>query len=289
MTTLRHLLGRLGQIITLFTTAGVVAIVAVLVLTASALGVLHVARESVPELPDPGVDVAAIDDLQAAIETDRSVPSVVVDATGGVVGRFADDERYEPFAVGEVPDVVERVLVAAEDAEFREHNGIDPGGIARAAVRNAAEGGVAEGGSTLTQQLAKNLFTGDDQDLDRKLQELQVAIDLEERFSKDEILTAYANVVFLGNGAHGFEAAAKEYFDKPASALTLSEAALLVGILPAPTDRNPRTNPDAAEAARRTVLERVRETGAATSRRGRRRARRGPRGAPAPPSVRALP
>ncbi len=264
MTTLRHLLGRVGQVITLFTTAGVVAVIAVLVLSASALGVAHGARETSPDLPDPGVDVSAIDDLQAAIDLDRSIPSVVVDANGGVVGRFADQERYEPFAVGQVPDMVERVLLAAEDADFREHHGVDPTGIARAMARNAAGGGVSEGGSTLTQQLAKNLFTGDDQDLDRKLQELQVAIDLEERFSKDEILTAYANVVFLGNGAHGFEAAAQEYFDKPASALSLSEAALLVGVLPAPTDRNPRTNPDAADTARRTVLERVRETGAAT-------------------------
>ena len=264
MTTVRHLLGRLGQVITLCTTTVVVAIVAVAVLSLSALGLAHVARESIPELPDPGVDVAAIGDLQAAIDIERSVPSVVVDANGGVVGRFADDERYEPFAVGEVPDLVEQVLTAAEDVGFREHHGFDPAGIARALVRNASSGGVSEGGSTITQQLAKNLFTGNDQDLDRKLQELQVAIDLEEEFSKDEILTAYANTVFLGNGAHGFEAAAKEYFDRPAAELTLSEVALLVGILPAPTDRNPRSEPALADEARRSVLERVRETGAAT-------------------------
>lgn len=264
MTTLRHLLGRLGQVVTLLTTTAAVAVVAVVVLSVSALGLAHVTREAIPELPDPGVDVAAIGDLQAAIDIERSVPSVVVDANGGIVGRFADDERYEPFALGEVPELVERVLTAAEDVEFREHHGVDPAGIARALLRNASTGGVAEGGSTITQQLAKNLFTGNDQDMDRKLQELQVAIDLEEQFSKDEILTAYANTVFLGNGAHGFEAAAKEYFDRPAAELTLGEMALLVGILPAPTDRNPRTEPAAAEQARRSVLERVRETGAAS-------------------------
>jgi penicillin-binding protein 1A len=265
MTTIRHFLGRIGQMATLVTTVGVVGIIAVIVLSASALGVAHVARESVPELPDPGVDVSAIDDLQAAIEIELSRPSVVVDAKGEVIGRFADDERYEPFAVGEVPAIVEKVLTAAEDEDFREHNGFDPTGIARAMVRNASSGEIEEGGSTLTQQLAKNLFIGDEEDLERKLQELQVAIDIEERFSKDEILTAYTNTVFLGNGAHGFEAAAKEYFAKPAAELTLSEAALLVGILPAPTARNPRTNFGAAEEARRAVLERVRATGNASS------------------------
>lgn len=263
MITLRHLLGRIGHIATLLTTVGVVGIVAVLVLSASALGLAHVARESVPELPDPGVDVAAIADLQSAIDIELSRPSVVVDSRGEVVGRFADDERYEPFAVGEVPEMVERVLTAAEDEDFRDHHGFDPTGIARAVARNASTGEVSEGGSTLTQQLAKNLFTGDDQSFDRKLQELQVAIDIEERFSKDEILTAYTNTVFLGNGAHGFEAAAEEYFAKPAAELTLGETALLVGILPAPSDRNPRTDFQAAEEARRTVLERVRATGAA--------------------------
>jgi penicillin-binding protein 1A len=262
--TLRHLLGRFGQLATLFATVAGVGVLAVVVLSASALGVAHVARDSVPELPDPGVDVSEIDDLQAAIDRQRSRPSVIVDANGDVIGRFADDERYEPFDVGEVPDVVERVLTAAEDEDFREHHGFDPSGIVRALARNASSGGVEEGGSTLTQQLAKNLFTGDEEDLERKLQELQVAIDLEERFSKDEILTAYANTVFLGNGAHGFGAAAEEYFDKPAAELTLSETALLVGILPAPTARNPRTNFDAADRARRAVLERVRETGNAT-------------------------
>ena len=265
MTTLRHLLGRLGQITTLLTTVAVVGIIAVLALSAATLGVVHLARESVPELPDTGVDVAAIDDLQAAIDIELSRPSVVVDAEGAVIGRFAAEGRYEPLAVGSVPDIVERVLTAAEDEDFRSHHGFDPKGIARAVVRNASSGGVAEGGSTITQQLAKNLFIGNDESLDRKLQELQVAIDIEEHFSKDEILTAYANTVFLGNGAHGFEAAAKEYFDKPAAELTLSETALLVGILPAPSDRNPRTAFALAEEARQVVLERMRATEAATS------------------------
>jgi len=253
--------GRLSSFLLTLTGAGVVIIA---LLSAATLGVAHVARDSVPELPDPGVDVSAIEDLDAAVDIRASRPSVVVDATGDVVGRFASHERHEPFAVGEVPEIVELALLAAEDQDFREHHGFDPQGIARAFLRNASSGDIAEGGSTITQQLAKNLFTGDDTSFERKLQELQVAVDLEQRFSKDEILTAYANSVFLGNGAFGFEAAAKTYFAKPAAELTLSEAALLVGVLPAPSDRNPRTDFDEADKARRAVLRDVARSGGAS-------------------------
>lgn len=260
---LRDLLRPAGRLFGFVLTLGGVGVLLVVVLTASMLGVAHVAREAAPELPDPGVDVDAITDLEAAIDLRRSRPSVVVDSRGQVIGRFAAAERYEPYEVGAVPALVERVLLASEDESFREHHGFDPQGIARALVRNATSGSIEEGGSTLTQQLAKNLFTGADDSLERKLQELQVAVELEERFTKDEILTAYANTVFLGNGAYGFEAAAKEYFAKPAAELSLSEVALLVGILPAPSDRNPRTDLEEADEARRGVLRRVAEVGAA--------------------------
>ena len=259
----RDLLRPAGRLTGFVLTVGAVGVVIIALLSATALGVAHVARTAAPELPDPGVDVSTIDDLNAAVAIRASRPSIVVDNRGQIVGRFAADERYEPFEVGQVPDTVERVLLAAEDQSFREHHGFDPKGIARAMVRNASSGEIAEGGSTLTQQLAKNLFTGSDDSLERKLQELQVAVDIEQRFSKEEILTAYANTVFLGNGAFGFEAASKEYFAKPASELTLSEAALLVGILPAPSDRNPRSDFEEADAARRAVLRDVASTGAA--------------------------
>jgi membrane peptidoglycan carboxypeptidase len=260
----RHLLRRLGAYGTLAFTVTGVAILGVVVLSAATIGLGALAIEHTPELPDPEVDVAAIDDLGAALEMASSRPSVVLDIRGNVIGRFAADTRYEPFEIGGVPDIVERVLLAAEDESFYEHGGFDPQGIARALVRNATAGGIAQGGSTITQQLAKNLFTGDEDSFERKLEELQVAVALEEKFSKDEILTAYANAVFLGNGAIGFEAAAQEYFDKPAAELTLSESALLVGILPAPSDRNPRTAFDAADASRRVVLQRVATVGAAS-------------------------
>ena len=248
-----------------FALTGIVATVALVALLSSAfLYAGHMLREARPELPEPSVDVAAIDDLDAAVARDASRSSVVLDSAGGVIGRFNPQEFHRPFAVGEVPEMVENVLLAAEDDTFRDHNGFDPRSIARAFAANVASGEIEQGGSTLTQQLAKNLFTGADDSLERKLEELQVAIDLEQRFTKDEILTAYANEVFLGNGLFGFESAAQSYFHKPADELTLSEAALLVGILPAPSARDPRANPDAAEAARRSVLERVRETGRAS-------------------------
>ncbi|MFP5322886.1 MAG: transglycosylase domain-containing protein [Acidimicrobiia bacterium] len=259
---IRHLLRRTGALGTLVFTVVGVGVLGVFVLSAAVIGVGVAANETAPELPEPEVDVAAIDDLGAALDQQASRPSVVLDADGNVIGRFASETRYEPLPTGDVPDNVSKVLLASEDQNFWEHNGFDPQGIARALVRNAAQGGIAEGGSTLTQQLAKNLFTGDEDSFERKIEELQVAIALEEKFTKDEILTAYVNSVFLGNGAIGFEAAAKEYFDKSAAELTLSETALLVGILPAPSDRDPRADFAEAEAYRRVVLERVAEAGA---------------------------
>ncbi len=265
---IRHVLRELWRSFARLSGFALTTVVVTIALVATFSGALlyagHTLREAKPDLPEPSVDVASIDDLGAAVARDASRSSIVLDAAGGVIGRFNPQEFHRPFAVGEVPEVVETVLLAAEDDTFREHHGFDPRSIARAFAANVASGDIEQGGSTITQQLAKNLFTGSDDSLDRKLEELQVAIDLEQQFTKDEILTAYANEVFLGNGLFGFESAAHSYFDKPATELTLSEAALLVGILPAPTARDPRANPEAAEAARRSVLERVQATGRAT-------------------------
>ncbi len=258
---LRDLLRPVRRFALVALTIGVVGALIVALLSSTTLFVAHAAIQAVPKLPDPGVDVSSIDDLSAAVNRNTSQSSVVLDANGKVIGRFAPEELYLPFAVGQVPAIVSDTLVASEDADFYHHGGFDPKAILRAAIANARSGHIAQGGSTLTQQLAKNLFTGNDDSIQRKLQELQVAIDLEKRFSKEEILTAYANSVFLGNGAFGFEAASRTYFRKPAKDLDLSEAALLVGILPAPTARDPRAHPDAAERARREVLRKVTDAG----------------------------
>ena len=261
---LRDALRPLGRWARLLVTVGVVGLLLVAMFSASTLFVAHKGLEAAPTLPEPEVDVSEIDDLTAAVERSASRASVLLDMHGQVYGRFAPEETYIPLAVGEVPPIVETVITAAEDQNFREHAGFDPAAIARAFARNASSGEIEQGGSTITQQLAKNLFTGNDDSLERKLEELQIAVDIEDEFTKDEILTAYANSVFLGNGAYGFEAAAREYFRKPAAELTLSEAALLVGVLPAPTTRDPRDHPEEAEEARRLVLDRVAESGAAT-------------------------
>ena len=252
--------GRWGRLA--LTVAAVMALI-VTMMTAATLTAGTVALESVPDLPEPSVNVAAIKNLDAAVNRNASQPSVVVDASGKVIGRFSPEELYLPFEPGEVPENVKTALLASEDKDFYSHHGFNPASIARAAIKNAASGGIEQGGSTLTQQLAKNLFTGNDDSIERKLEELQVAVELEKRFSKEEILAAYANSVFLGNGAYGFKAAARTYFDKPAKDLTLSEAALLVGVLPAPTARDPRAHFDAAKKAWKEVLNRVEETGMA--------------------------
>lgn len=248
---------RLSGLAQLAVAVAVSSVALTLVLSGAILTTTMFAVEAAPALPEPPVDVSEIDDLTDAVGRQSSQSSVVLDANGEVIGRFNPEERYEPLAPDEIPDVIETTLLAAEDEEFRTHAGFDPEAIVRAMVANVEEGSVAQGGSTLTQQLAKNLFTSGEDRLERKLVELQLAMDLEEHFTKDEILAAYVNSAFLGNGIFGFEAAARSYFGKPAADLTLSESAQLVALLPAPTDRNPRTNPEAADAARRRVLDRV--------------------------------
>ena len=261
---LRDLVRPLGGWTKLVVTVGMVGALLVATLSATTLFVAHQTLEATPELPDPGVDVSEIEDLTAAVQRTASRASVLLDRNGEVFDRFNPAETYIPYEVGEVPEIVETVLTAAEDENFREHAGFDAAAIARAFARNASSGSIEQGGSTITQQLAKNLFTGDDSSLERKLQELQVAIDLEEEFSKDEILAAYTNSVFLGENAYGFEAASQEYYRKPSAELTLAEAALLVAVIPAPTTRNPRSNPSAALAAYVTVLDQVAEAGGAS-------------------------
>lgn len=243
---------------------GLLAIISLLtaLLAVTGLGFGKVAVDALPDLPDLPVDIDKIDDLAEAIDQRISTPSVVKAGDGSVIGRFSSDAQREPIPLGGVPQQLETVLLTAEDREFRSHPGFDLTGIIRAAVTNARGGSVSEGGSTITQQLAKNLFTTGERTLSRKLEELRIAIKLEDRFSKDEILTAYANSVYLGGQAFGFEAAADTYFRKSVDELTLSETALLVGVLPAPSDYDPRRRPEVAEQQRQRVLDQLEEVGA---------------------------
>jgi penicillin-binding protein 1A len=226
---------------------------------ASFVGAVAVER-TLPDLP-AGVDVADIEDLGSAIELDRSRPSVVMAADGTVIGRFKAPSTHIRLRSGPLPDAVVKTVLAAEDAGFWDHGGYEPSAIARAFVANLGADRIAQGGSTITQQVAKLLFTGGRRTLERKLEELRTAIDLEANFSKHEILRTYLDSVYLGGGAFGVEAAAATYFRRPAEDLTLAQAALIAGIIPAPTDLDPRVDPQAAEARRQHVLDRLEELG----------------------------
>ncbi|MEM7169189.1 MAG: PBP1A family penicillin-binding protein [Pseudomonadota bacterium] len=163
---------------------------------------------------------------------------------GGIYG--------EPVQLAELPPHLPRAVLAVEDRRFYEHFGVDPMGLLRAAFKNLTAGRVVQGGSTITQQLAKNLFLSPERTIKRKVQEILLAFWLEHRFTKDQILTIYLNRVYLGGGSYGVDAAARYYFDKPATQVTLYEAALLAGLLKAPSRLNPVRDPERAEA--RTAL-----------------------------------
>jgi penicillin-binding protein 1A len=164
--------------------------------------------------------------------------------------------------VEQLPRYVPDAFIAIEDRRFRDHLGVDPIGLARAATENMAVGHVVQGGSTLTQQLAKNLFLDPKRTLERKVQEAMLALYLESRYSKDQILTLYLNRVYFGAGAFGIEAAAERFFGKHAFEITLPEAAMLAGSVKAPGKYNPLTDPDASSERAGIVLRAMQDTGA---------------------------
>ncbi len=163
--------------------------------------------------------------------------------------------------VADLPSYIPNAFIAIEDRRFREHLGLDPIGLGRAAVENMMAGHVVQGGSTLTQQLAKNLFLDPERTYDRKLQEAMLALYLESRYSKDQILTLYLNRVYFGAGVYGIEAAAQRFFGKHAASLTLPEAAMLAGSVKAPARYNPLSDADAAEDRAQMVLRAMQDSG----------------------------
>jgi penicillin-binding protein 1A len=155
-------------------------------------------------------------------------------------------------------------VVAIEDRRFYSHSGVDLRSILRAAAVDIENGRVVEGGSTITQQLVKNLYTGNEQSFRRKLEEAALAVQMEQTYTKDDILTSYLNTVYFGEGAYGIEAAAKTYFGVHASELTLSESAMLAGLITAPNHFDPLVRPASAEGRRNVVLGIMREMGTIT-------------------------
>jgi len=190
---------------------------------------------------------------------------------GAVLAERGMAHDYMPLDL--LPRHVTAAVVATEDRRFHEHWGIDPSGLVRAAFANLRAGRVAQGGSTLTQQLAKNLFLSPERTMARKLEELLLALWLELRLSKRDILELYLNRVYFGGGAYGIEAAAQRYFDKSARGLTLAEAALVAGLLKAPSKYSPAASPGLSRTRGRVVLMKMRGAGVITQEQETRAAR----------------
>ena len=196
-----------------------------------------------------------------SLEIPRRPPSIqIVDASGQPLARRGD-QAGAPLSLKEMPDYVPRAFIAIEDRRFYEHFGIDPLGIARAALANVLHLGVAQGGSTITQQLAKNLFLTQERTIHRKLQEALLALWLEHKYSKAKILELYLNRVYFGSGAYGIEQASQRYFGISARRLTLPEAAMLAGLVRSPSRLAPTRNYAAAEKRAKVVLGAMAELG----------------------------
>ncbi|NMJ41363.1 PBP1A family penicillin-binding protein [Roseomonas sp. JC162] len=192
-------------------------------------------------------------------------PSVTLLAADGALLATSGDLYGETVRLRDLPAHVPAAFIAIEDRRFRDHLGLDLIGLVRAAVVNVTAGRVVQGGSTITQQLAKNLFLTPERSLRRKVQEALLALWLESRFTKDELLTIYLNRVYLGAGTFGVDAAARLYFGVPAARLTPGQAAVLAGLPRAPSRLNPRVNPSASVRRAVEVLDAMVETGALTA------------------------
>jgi penicillin-binding protein 1A len=189
-----------------------------------------------------------------SLEVPKRPPSIQIVGVDGSVVATRGEMGGAAVWVKDLPAYLPQAFIAIEDRRFYSHHGVDPIGIARAVVANVMHRGLSQGGSTLTQQLAKNLFLTQERTLERKLQELALAFWLERKFTKTEILELYLNRIYFGSGAYGVEAAAQRYFGKPARHVTLAEAALLAGLVKSPSRLAPTRNPDGAERRAQVTL-----------------------------------
>jgi membrane peptidoglycan carboxypeptidase len=239
-----------------------------IVVVAAVAGLL-VAGLALPFVGTAGVAAKATVESFTALPADfeaqpQAQRSVVLDAQGGQLAVFFDENRvYVPLE--QVAPVMQQAIVAIEDARYYEHGPIDLQGTARALATNLSSGGVAQGGSTLTQQYVKNVLVTQAQSDEerkaavetsyaRKLRELRLAMAAEEQFTKDQILERYLNIAYYGGGAYGVEAAAQRFFSVPASQLTLAQAATLAGLVQSPSNYDPELYPERAVARRNQVL-----------------------------------
>jgi len=187
--------------------------------------------------------------------------TVTIDYVDGKLVSNLKQHKIEYVPLDQMPDYLAKAFVAVEDRRFYEHFGIDSRSIARALRANLHTGDIAEGGSTITQQLARNLFLNLDQNMLRKVAEMSIALQLERRYNKDEILEMYINQVNFGAGNWGAARAARAYFDKDLMDLTIGEAALLAGLVQSPNAYTPTRGWELAVARQRIVLSRMAELG----------------------------
>lgn len=227
----------------------IVALLALFLVAAIGLAALYV------------VVSAKLPDVQALRNVELQEPLYVYASDGRLIGLFGETRRY-PVDIKQVPEQIKRAFVAAEDANFYKHRGISPKGISRAVwqIASGKEGRVA-GGSTITQQVARQFFLSNEVSYSRKLQEMMLALKIERMLDKDEILQLYLNKSFFGNRAYGIAAAAEFYYGKSLDQLTLAETATLVSTLKFPSSGNPISNPQRNHERSVYVFERMREDG----------------------------
>jgi penicillin-binding protein 1A len=206
-----------------------------------------------------GLVAAYLSDLPALETLEEYRPSLVTTLYGDDDQPFASlfEQRRILLPLAQVPAPLKQALLAAEDAHFHQHRGINPWAILRAFWANLRALHTVEGGSTITQQLARVLFLTPERSLSRKIKEALLAVQIERRYGKDKILELYMNQIYLGNGAYGFEAAAQTYFSKSVRDLTLGEAAMLAGLPSGPTKYSPIVDPERARRRRDHVLSRM--------------------------------
>src|SRR5215467_7754509 len=206
-------------------------------------------------------------DLPQVTELEHYRPSTITqlyDDQNRVIGQFALQRRVID-SYGDFPKVLRDALISTEDKEFEQHWGVDVWRVFGAAWRDLMLDQRAQGASTLTMQLARNLFLSPDRNFRRKMQEVMLSIQIERRFTKPQIFTLYANQIYLGHGVYGFEAGANYYFSKKAKDLTLEEAAVLAGLPKAPNAYSPINNPERSLRRRNLVINAMLEDGKITA------------------------
>jgi penicillin-binding protein 1A len=203
-------------------------------------------------------DAATASELRLPdLVTGAAVPSVIYAANGAVMATLRSSLNRQPVSLDQIRPILIQAVLDTEDHSFWDHGGVDVESVVRAALADVNAGSAVQGGSTIAQQLVKTTYLTDQKTLSRKIREAVLAERLEEKYSKAQILDAYLNLVYLGSGAYGVEAASKEYFNEDADKVGLAQAALLAGLIQAPSGYDPLTNPVGARERRSQVLSRM--------------------------------